>query len=147
MPGAVATGWLALRALQRGTTTDALLALVVVPTLRIARGMLGYAGWYDGHDGYTTAMFYTLWQLNLLLGPGYYLYFRSLTSQEFRLLPRAWVHLLPGLLQLGLVAGVLGYDLLRRQGIRGQPLPYWLGTQGPALVALEAHARLLAYLQ
>ena len=146
--GIVTTGWLLLRALRRSTLTDALLALLlVVPTLSIAQQMLAYAGWYDSHDGYTTALFYVPWQLNLLLGPAYYLYFRSLTSQEFRLFPRAWLHLLPGLLQFGLVAGALGYDLLRPVGAGGQHLPYQAGTKGPALVAAEAVAHYLGYAQ
>ena len=144
--GTLATGWLLLRALRRSTLTDALLALLLaVPTLSIAQQMLGYAGWYDSHDGYTTALFYVPWQLNLLLGPAYYLYFRSLTNQEFRLLPWAWGHLLPGLLQLGLMAGALGYDLLWRPGV-GSP-SYQVGTKGPALVAAEAFSHYLGYAQ
>ena len=146
--GIVTTGWLLFRALRRSTLTDALLALLlVVPTLSIAQQMLVYAGWYDSHDGYTTALFYVPWQLNLLLGPAYYLYFRSLTSQEFRLFPRAWLHLLPGLLQFGLVAGALGYDLLWPAGAGGQHQPYQVGTKGPALVAAEGVAHYLGYAQ
>jgi AraC-like DNA-binding protein len=146
--GIIATGWLLLRALRRSTLPDALLTvLLAVPTLSIAQQMLAYAGWYDSHDGYTTVLFYVPWQLNLLLGPAYYLYFRSLTSQEFRLLPRAWRHLLPGLLQLGLLAGALGYDLLWLAGIRGQFHPVQAGTKGPALVAAEAIAHYLGYAQ
>ena len=146
--GSVATGWLLLRALRRSALTDGLLALLLaVPTLSIAQQMLGYAGWYDSHDGYTTAMLYVPWQLNLLLGPAYYLYFRSLTSQEFRLLPRAWWHLLPGLFQLGLLLGALGYDLLWLRGSGGQPLPNQAGAQGPALAAAEVLGHYLGYLQ
>jgi len=92
---------------RRGTGPDALLALLVlVPTLSIAQWMLGSAGWYDSHDGYSTAMFYVPWQLNLL-GPAYYLYFRSLTSQEFRLRGRAWLHLASGLGKLTLLGAAL----------------------------------------
>jgi|GEM_PF-6811035 len=57
--------------------------------------MLGYAGWYDSHDGYTTFMFYMPWEFGLAPGPAYYLYFRSLTNQEFDW-RQTW-HLLPGL--------------------------------------------------
>ncbi|MGI4871514.1 MAG: helix-turn-helix domain-containing protein [Janthinobacterium lividum] len=147
LTGALATGWLLLRALQRGTTTDALLALLLaVPTLNIAWEMLAYAGWPD-HEGYSTALRYGPWQLNLFLGPAYYLYFRSLTNQEFRLRPRAWWHLLPGLLQLGLVAGALGYDLLWLPGLRGQRLPYQGGTTGPALAVAETVGHYLGYAQ
>ena len=131
--GAAAAAWLLLRALRRGTLPDALLALLLaVPTLSIAQQMLGYAGWYDGPAGYAAAVRYVPWQLNLFLGPAYYLYFRSLTNQEFRLWPRAWAHLLPGLLQLGLGLGALGYDLLRRGlpgpgGGAGAALGHYLG--------------------
>jgi hypothetical protein len=90
LTGTLATGWLLLRALRRGTLPDALLALLLaVPTLQIVREMLAQAGWYDGPASYQTVMYYVPWQLNLFLGPAYYLYFRSLTNQEFRLRPRA----------------------------------------------------------
>ncbi|WP_170172666.1 helix-turn-helix domain-containing protein [Hymenobacter rigui] len=135
-----------LRAVRRGTLTDALLAvLLAVPTLSITQQMLAYAGWYESHDGYTTALFYVPWQLNLLLGPAYYLYFRSLTSQEFRLFPRAWLPLLPGLLQGGLIVGALGHDLLWLPIVRGQPVP--VGTKGPALAVAEAFNHYLGYAQ
>ncbi|OUJ67419.1 helix-turn-helix domain-containing protein [Hymenobacter crusticola] len=146
--GIVATGWLLLRALRRATLTDALLAvLLAVPTLSIAQQMLAYAGWFDSHDGYTMALFYVPWQLNLLLGPAYYLYFRSLTSQEFRLFPRAWRHLLPGLVQGGLIVGALGYDLLWLPAVSGQHPPVPAGTKGPALAVAEAIAHYLGYAQ
>ncbi|MFD1469667.1 helix-turn-helix domain-containing protein [Hymenobacter caeli] len=139
VPGAAAALWLLGRALRRGAPADALLALLVaVPTLGIAQWMLGYAGWYDSHDGYSTAMFYVPWQLNLLLGPGYYLYFRSLTNQEFQLFPRAWWHFGPGLLEIGLFAAAAAYDLLWWHGLRGQPLSAHFGTKGPAAGWLEA---------
>lgn len=146
--GLIATGGLLLRALRRTALTDALLALLLaVPTLSIAQQMLGYAGWYGGPSGYRTAVLYGPWQLNLFLGPAYYLYFKSLTSQEFRLWPRAWRHLLPGLLQAGLLAGALGYDLLWLPGGRGQHLPFPAGTPGPALGAAQAAGHYLGYAQ
>ncbi|MFD1872063.1 helix-turn-helix domain-containing protein [Hymenobacter bucti] len=133
VPGAVATLWLLGRAWRRGSTPDALLALLVLlPTLTVSQWMLGYAGWFDSHDGYSTVMFYVPWQLGLLLGPGYYLYFRSLTNQEFRLGPRAWRHLLPGLAQVGLFAGVALLDLGWRRGLHHEALPNFFGTKGAA---------------
>lgn len=148
LTGTLATGWLLLRALRRGTTADALLALLLaIPTLQIVREMLAHAGWYASHDWHTTAMLYVPWQLNLFLGPAYYLYFRSLTNQEFQLRPRAWGHLLPGLLQLGLLTGALGYDLLWLTGVRGQPLPAAVEAKGPALAAAESLGHYLGYLQ
>ena len=130
VPGAVAAGWLLLRAGRRGSLPDALLALL--PTLIVSQWMLGYAGWFDSHDGYSTFMFYMPWQLSLLMGPGYYLYFRSLTNQEFRLGPRAWRHLLPGLAQVALFAGVALLDLGWRRGLRHEALPDFFGTKGAA---------------
>jgi AraC-like DNA-binding protein len=148
LAGAVATGGLLLRALLRRALPDTLLALLLaVPTLNIARQMLAHAGWYDGPIGYRAVMFYVPWQLNLLLGPGYYLYFRSLTNQEFRLLPRAWWHLMPGLLQFGLMAGAPACEALWRGVVLGQPLPYQGGAAGPALVVAEALGHALGYLQ
>ncbi|MBO2032847.1 helix-turn-helix domain-containing protein [Siccationidurans ginsengisoli] len=99
--------------------------------------MLGFAGWYDSHDGYSTLMFYIPWQLNLLLGPAYLLYFRSLTNQEFRLGRRAWAHLAPGLLKVALFGLAALYDLGWWRGLRGRVLPYHFGTKGPAAEWLD----------
>jgi AraC-like DNA-binding protein len=147
VPGLAAAGWLLARSLRRGTWPDAWLALLILlPTLTIAQWMLGFAGWYDSHDGYSTAMFYVPWQLNLLLGPAYLLYFRSLTNQEFGLRPRAWWHLVPGLLKLALVVAALAYDLGWWRGWLGRPLPYHFGTKGPAAEHLEALLPPVGYL-
>jgi AraC-like DNA-binding protein len=147
VPGVVATLWLLGRALRRGALTDALLALLIgLPTLTIAQWMLGYAGWYDSHDWHSTFMFYVPWQLNLLIGPAYYLYFRSLTNQEFRLFPRAWWHFLPGLLKVGLFVVAGAYDLLWFHGVRAQPLPAHFGTKGPGAVVVDSLNQPISYL-
>ncbi|MEJ7658212.1 MAG: hypothetical protein WKG07_00600 [Hymenobacter sp.] len=136
MPGAVATLWLLGRAGRRGAASDALLALLIaLPTLSVSQWMLGYAGWFDSHDGYSTVMFYVPWQLSLLMGPGYYLYFRSLTNQEFRLGPRGWRHLLPGLAQVALFAGVALLDLGWRRGLRHEALPDFSVPRGRRYLA------------
>ena len=133
VPGAVAAGWLGLRALRRGRLPDALLAaLLLLPTLVVSLWLLGYAGWFDSHDGYSTVMFYVPWQLSLFTGPLYYLYFRSLTNQEFGLERRAWWHLLPGLAQGALFAGVALLDLGWRRGLHHEALPDFFGTKGAA---------------
>ena len=140
VPGVVATLWLLARAWRRSSPADALLALLVlVPTLSVSQWMLGYAGWFDSHDGYSTVMFYVPWRANMLLGGAYYLYFRSLTNQDFRWRP-ALKHLLPGLLEWGAFAAVAAYDLLWYHGLRGRPLPDFFGTKGPGATALDATA-------
>jgi AraC-like DNA-binding protein len=137
VPGAVATLWLLARAWRRGSPADALLAqLVLVPTLSVSQWMLGYAGWFDSHDGHSTVMFYVPWRANMVLGGGYYLYFRSLTNQDFRWRP-ALKHLLPGLLEWGAFAAVAAYDLLWWRGVQGRPLPDFYGTKGHAATALD----------
>jgi AraC-like DNA-binding protein len=143
----VATVWLLGRALRRGALADALLALLIwLPTLTITQWMLGYAGWYDSHDWHSTFMFYVPWQLNLLIGPAYYLYFRSLTNQEFRLLSRAWWHFLPGLLKVSLLVAAAAYDLLWWHGVRARPLPAHFGTKGPGAELLDAYNGPFTYL-
>jgi AraC-like DNA-binding protein len=154
VPGLVAVLWLLGRGLRSGSAPDVLLALLIaLPTLSVAQWMLGYAGWYDSHDAYSTVMFYLPWQPGLLLGPAYYLYFRSLANQEFSWRRLGW-HLVPGLAQVGLWVGAAGYDLLWFHGLRGQPLPAHFGTKGPMSQVLESlseplawlgHALLLAY--
>jgi AraC-like DNA-binding protein len=137
VPGAVATLWLLGRAARRGAAPDALLALLIaVPTLSVSQWMLGYAGWFDSRDGHSTVMFYVPWRAILLLGPAYYLYFRSLTNQDFGWRRRGW-HLLPGLLELGLFGAAAVYDLLWCRGLKGQTLPDFYGTKGAAATALD----------
>jgi AraC-like DNA-binding protein len=146
VPGAVATAWLLARAARRGTWPDALLALLIlIPTLTIVQWMLGFAGWYDSHNGYSTAMFYIPWQLNLLLGPAYYFYFRSLTSQEFRLGPRAWWHFGLGLVRIALVGVAAAYDLGWWRALQGRALPHHFGTKGPVVELLDGLNRPIGY--
>ena len=140
VPGAVATLWLLARAWRRGSPADALLALLLlVPTLSVSQWMLGYAGWFDSHDWHSTVMFYLPWRANMLLGGAYYLYFRSLTNQDFRWRP-ALKHLLPGLLEWGIFGAVAAYDLLWHRGILGQPLRDFFGTKGAGSTALDVTA-------
>ena len=146
VPGAVVALWLLGRALRRGAPADALLALLIaLPTISVTQWMLGYAGWFDSHDGHSTVMFYVPWHLGTALGVGYYLYFRSLTNQEFRWRPLA-VHWLPALLELGLFAAAAAYDLGWWRGMQGRPLPDFFGTKGAAATALDALALPLALL-
>ena len=132
VPGAALALYLLGRAARVGTLSDGLLAvLLLLNVLPVAQWMLGYAGWYDSHDGYSTFMFYVPWQLWLGWGPAFYLYFRSLTNQEFRLRGQ-WRHLLPALGYVAVFAGAAVYDLGWCRGVLGQNLPYHFGTKGLA---------------
>ncbi|MCI1189380.1 helix-turn-helix transcriptional regulator [Hymenobacter sp. DH14] len=140
VPGAVATLWLLARAWRRSSPADALLALLIlVPTLSVSQWMLGYAGWFDSHDGHSTVMFYVPWRANMVLGGAYYLYFRSLTNQDFRWRP-ALKHLLPGLLEWGAFGAVALYDLVWYRRILGRPLPDFFATKGAGATAFDETA-------
>ena len=145
VPGAVATLWLLVRAWRRGSAADALLALLIaLPTLSVTQWMLGYAGWYDSRDAHARLMFYVPWDVGLALGPAYYLYFRSLTNQDFRWRP--WgLHLVPGLVETGLFGAAALHDLLWYHHLQGRPLPYDFGNKGPAAHALEGWATPLGW--
>ena len=137
VPAVVLAGHLLVKALRFGALPDGLLSLLLLlNVLPVTQWMLGYAGWYDSHDGYSTIMFYVPWQPWLAWGPAFYLYFRSLTNQEFSL-RKHWVHLLPGLLFVGLYAGAAGYDLVWSRALHGQALAYHYGTKGEAANFLD----------
>ena len=137
VPGLVLAGHLLVRAARTGHLPDGLLALLLLlNVLPVTQWMLGFAGWYDSHDGYSTAMFYVPWQPWLLWGPAFYLYFRSLTNQEFAL-RRHWRHLLPGLLYAGLFAVAALYDLVWGRALHGRALSYHYGTKGEAATFLD----------
>lgn len=73
-----------------------LLFLLVV---RLSFWMLGFAGWYDRRDAFTTFMFYFPFNTFLIIGPCLYLYFLSITNRNFRLTKSLWPHfILPSIL-------------------------------------------------
>ncbi|WP_035568052.1 helix-turn-helix domain-containing protein [Hymenobacter sp. IS2118] len=154
VPGLALAGHLGLRAARNGTLADGLLGLLLLlNVLPVAQWMLGFAGWYDSHDAYSTAMFYVPWRPWLAWGPVFYLYFRSLTNQEFSL-RRHWWHLLPWLLLVGAHLAAAGYDVAWQHALLGQAMPHHFGTKGAAMQALEdvnlvpdviGYASMLAY--
>ena len=154
VPGTVLAGHLLGRAARRGALADALLALLLLLNLLpVAQWMLGYAGWYDSHDGFSTVMFYVPWQLWLGWGPVFYLYFRSLTNQEFSLRGH-WVHLLPALVYAGGCVAAALYDLGWSRSLHHEALRYHFGTKGEAANVLDflrgpanwlGYASMLAY--
>ena len=137
VPGLVLAVHLFIRAARTGTLADGLLGLLLLlNVLPVAQWMLGFAGWYDSHDAYSTAMFYVPWRPWLAWGPAFYLYFRSLTNQEFQL-GRHWWHLAPWLLYVGAHAAAALYDVAWQHELRGQALPFHFGTKGKAVAALD----------
>lgn len=92
--------------------------------------MLGFAGWYDTHDGYTSFMFYFPFNNVVWMGPLLYFYFLSLTNADFKFERKHRKHfILPALwLLMILVKFVVDYGLYR-------PFPdveiTQYGTKGP----------------
>ncbi len=146
VPGLVLVLHLVGRAARFGHLPDGLLALLLLlNVLPVTQWMLGYAGWYDSHDLHSTIMFYVPWQPWLMCGPAFYLYFRSLTNQEFEL-RRHWRHLLPGLVYAGLFAMAALYDLGWSWTLHGRALPFHFGTKGEAANWLNAISELVSWL-
>lgn len=65
--------------------------------------MLGFAGWYDLHNGFTSTMFYFPFHNMILVGPLLYFYFQYSTSTDFRFTARHRWHLIIPALWLGLI--------------------------------------------
>ncbi|WP_400191360.1 helix-turn-helix domain-containing protein [Hymenobacter sp. B81] len=135
--GIVFSGLLLLRSWRRDEPADRWLAgLILLYTANISQWMLGFAGWYDAHNGYSTAMFYFPFALYLGAGPLFYFYFRSLTNPAFRLRGRQLWHFAPFAAYVGWFAFCFLVDVLLRHRLGGQPLPEHFGTKG-ALISLE----------
>ncbi|OON65808.1 helix-turn-helix domain-containing protein [Hymenobacter sp. CRA2] len=136
--GVVVSAVLLLRRRQHGTPADGWLALLLLlSTARLAQWMLGFAGWYDSHDAYSTFMFYFPFSNWLAVGPALYFYFRSLTNQEFRFRRRDGWHFAPALLYLACRLGIWLYDIGWQYGVLGQPLPGHFGTKGVLATGLD----------
>lgn len=121
---------------QRGRTEERisdylLTGLLLVFTLRVTQWMLGFAHWYDSHDGYSTFMFYFPFNHWVSIGPLTYFLFQSLTNHHFRIQGKAWLHFLPeGILLAGYLV-IFFADVVIFHLIRGQAFPAHYGTQGP----------------
>ena len=119
------------RGWRENRLADKLLAiLLLLLSVRVANWMLGFAGWYDSHDGHTTFMFYFSWSNNLAYGPLIWLYFRSLTNHKFRLIGNQWLHFLPFVLSLIIQMVLFVDDIVINHWVSGKPLPYFHGTRG-----------------
>ena len=58
--------------------------LLLLLAIKLSFWMLGFAGWFDTHDGFSTFMFYFPFSNVLLIGPLLYFYFLSLTNADFK---------------------------------------------------------------
>lgn len=120
------------RGVAHSRLSDRLLGvLVLLLTLRVANWMLGFAGWYDAHNAYSTFLFYFPFNYWFAFGPLLYFYFRSLTNRAFRFRRKHLWHFLPALLELGLYAYAFLADVVWMHGIQGQPFPEHYGSKGP----------------
>ena len=131
LQGLLFSGLLMVRGLRQGRLSDRLLAiLLLLLTLRPLHWMLGFAGWYDSHDGYTTFVFYLPWSWLLAYGPLAYLYFRSATNRDFRLQRHHLWHFFPTAVYRLHDLSIWGEDILLRHWWRGKPLTEHFGTRG-----------------
>lgn len=130
--GLVVSGVLWMRRRREESAADGWLALLLLlESLRLAQWMLGFAGWYDSHNAYSTFMFYFPFSNWLAVGPVLYFYFRSLTNEEFQFRRAHWWHFAPALAYLAVRVFLLASDIGWWHLLRGQPLPAHFGTKGP----------------
>ena len=150
-PAAALVVLLGFGAGRRRAVPGLLLALgLLVPTFVLAQCLLSAAGWcVNPIAPAAPGPLYVPWPAELLLAPVCYLYFRVLANPALRR-PGAWRHLLPGLGQVGLFAGVAVLGLGYRHGAVavqfGQPgtafeLLHYLVTP----LALVCYVSLLLY--
>ncbi|MBK8610084.1 MAG: helix-turn-helix transcriptional regulator [Chitinophagaceae bacterium] len=80
------SGLLFYRGWKEEKLNDKLLGLLLLlNSFKIAFWMLGFAGWYETHDGYTSFMFYFPFNNIIWMGPLLYFYFLSLSNTAFKL--------------------------------------------------------------
>ncbi|WP_324678015.1 AraC family transcriptional regulator [Hymenobacter sp. GOD-10R] len=136
--GIVISVVLLTRGRQHGTPADGWLALLLLLSVaRVTQWMLGFAGWYDSHDAFSTFMFYFPFNNWLAVGPALYFYFRSLTNQAFQFRRRDGWHFAPALLYLSWRLLMFLYDVGWEHALLGQPLRGHFGTKGTLSVWLQ----------
>lgn len=124
--------WILLhRGIRQERLHDRLLAgILLIYTLRVSSWMLGFAGWYDSHDAYSTFMFYFPFNHWYALGPLVYFYFKSVTNVEFRLKRKDIWHFVPFFITLGISAFIFLKDVVYDHWIMEQAFSYHFGTKG-----------------
>ncbi|MEZ4931222.1 MAG: AraC family transcriptional regulator [Saprospiraceae bacterium] len=119
------------RGIRQERLADKFLALILLTyTLRVGSWMLGFAGWYDSHDGHTTFMFYFPTNHWLAIGPLFYFYFFYITDSQFKWERRYWWHFLPEGIWLLRSLSIFMADLVISHWIKGETLPLFYHTHG-----------------
>jgi len=132
LQGFLYTILLFIRGAREGRRSDRWLALLLLLScIFLSNWMLGFAGWYDAHNGLTTFMFYFPWEVQTLIAPVIYLYFRSLTNNTFRLKRKHWWYFAPGMTILSFYLYAFATDIVIGKWINGQPLTEFYNTKGP----------------
>ncbi len=132
LQGMLYTTLLFIRSAREGQRSDRWLALLLLLCgIFLSNWMLGFAGWYDAHNGLTTFMFYFPWEVETLIAPVIYLYFRSLTNNTFRLGRKHWWYFVPGMVILGFYFYAFTADIVIGKWINGRPLTEFYNTKGP----------------
>jgi AraC-like DNA-binding protein len=99
------------RGIRDERLSDKLLALLIMLcTVKVAFWMLGFAGWYDSHDAYTSFMFYFPFETTIWMGPTLYFYFLSLTDTKFKLTGKHLPHFILPLISAGLTLAKMVVD-------------------------------------
>lgn len=131
LQGILFSALLVYRGSKNERLSDRLLsALLLVSAIKVAYWMLGFAGWYDTHNAYTSFMFYFPFNNAFWTGPLLYFYFLSLTNAQFRFSRKDRVHFILPLASLLLVLVKLAADFLFFYPFPDTPGTQY-GTKGP----------------
>jgi AraC-like DNA-binding protein len=129
--GFLFTGLLFYRGWKEAKLSDKLLGfLLMLNAFKIAYWMLGFAGWYDTHDGYTSFMFYFPFDNVLWMGPLLYFYFLSLTNADFKFEKKHWKHFVLPAVWLLLILGKFIIDFAFHRPFPDTENTQY-GTKGP----------------
>ncbi len=122
---------LAYRGWKEEKLSDKLLAfLLLINAIKIAFWMLGFAGWYDTHDGFTSFMFYFPFDNVIWMGPLLYFYFLSLTNADFKFEKKHWKHFVLPIAWLLLIVGKFIIDYAFNRPFENTENTQY-GTKGP----------------
>jgi AraC-like DNA-binding protein len=131
LQGILFAGLLAFRGWKEEKLSDKLLSLLLlINAIKIAFWMLGFAGWYDTHDGYTSFMFYFPFDNVIWMGPLLYFYFLSLTNADFKFEKKHWKHFVLPFAWLLAIAGKFIIDFAFNRPFENTENTQF-GTKGP----------------